>query len=85
MAEDVPPIPYNAPIVNQGGFISDPWGKWFRQVFTRIGGNFAPSNTDLAASLSGQVSEIDDDVESLSERVSSLENQAAGLGQGPEV
>lgn len=57
MADDnqsVPPIPYREPMLSPDGkTISVPWGKWFRQVFARIGGSIAPSNTELAQALTG--------------------------------
>lgn len=84
MAENVPPIPYNTPIAGPRGMISDPWGKWFRQVFARIGGNIAPSNSELSSQLSGQVDEIDQSVESIEQRLTALESTYQ-LGQGPDV
>lgn len=51
MAENLPPVPYKIKFTNDAGFLSDPWAKWFRQLFTRIGGSVALTNADLEADI----------------------------------
>jgi hypothetical protein len=65
VAEVVPPIPYKSQIANENGFISEPWSKWFRQMFLRVGGSDALSNAELAASLSSLQTSVDDNTTSL--------------------
>lgn len=35
---NVPPVPYNTPIIGANGLLTMPWVAWFRQVFNRVGG-----------------------------------------------
>lgn len=37
----VPPVPYNTPLINAKGILTVPWTAWFRQLFDRIGRNQA--------------------------------------------
>ena len=52
MATIVPPVPYKTPVLDQNGFLAEPWSKWFRQLAERVGGTVALSNTELAGSPS---------------------------------
>lgn len=88
MAEALPPVPFKTPVINKAGFLSEPWSKWFRQIFARVGGTTALSNTELEALQSSGESGLEDDIETLQSQVASLENQVdevfgTGLGQGP--
>jgi hypothetical protein len=52
MAVLVPPVPYKIPMLTDTGFLTDPWAKWFRAVYVRMGGSVAESNSELASSSS---------------------------------
>lgn len=74
MAEEIPSIPYNTPLLNRNGFLNEPWARWFQMMFRRVGGKQASSNTA-----------IDSKVDALSDQVS--ENRAAieGLSVGRQL
>lgn len=46
-AQDLPPVPYQTPVMNKGGALTEPWAVWFRQLFTRVGGFRAKTNLEL--------------------------------------
>lgn len=71
----IPQIPYKVPIINQAGFLSPAWEKWFRDVFLRIGGLEALSNTELEALNSDDITEIQADITAIEADV--VELQAA--------
>ncbi len=97
MAVTVPPIPYKAKLLSATGYLTDPWAKWFREVFSRIGGTTALSNTELESMQTGGVDELQADVDALEVSVANLDSLATthttdiaslrlavdGLGQGP--
>lgn len=83
MSKAVSPIPYKVPIADANGNLSPVWGTWFRDLFDRIGGLSASSNTELNATLTSATSSITTNaalVTSLTARVTALENN---LSQGP--
>ena len=41
MAEKLPPVPYQARVVDDNGLLSPPWADWFKQLFARSGGHLA--------------------------------------------
>ncbi len=90
MAEVVPPIPYKTPVTNNSGMITEPWSKWFRQVFQRIGGTVALSNTELTENL--DLTDIENDIAALqtltgghTTSINTLNDLVDGLLQGRQV
>lgn len=47
MATNLPPVPFNAQVLTEQGFMSPVWRDWFHKVFIRVGGNIASSNDEL--------------------------------------
>lgn len=47
MANALPPLPLRHPIEDADGLMSQPWIALMREIFNRIGGTSAQSNTDL--------------------------------------
>lgn len=90
MAEIVPPLPYKTPMVDQRGIVSEPWSKWFRQLFQRIGGTEAPSNSELGEVL--DLSGINADIAALeittaghTTSINTLNAAVDGLNQGRQL
>lgn len=44
---DLPPVPYQTPMLDQQGHPTAPWAAWFRQLFSRVGGHVAKTNAEL--------------------------------------
>lgn len=90
MAQVIPPLPYKSPVITQTGFLSEPWSKWFRQMFIRIGGIEALSNVELAAlpalelaAVEADITSLETSVTTLQATVTSLQAQINDLNQGP--
>lgn len=74
MSNPVPPIPYKIPVADAGGYLSQAWSAWFRELYTRIGGSSASTNSQLLALI-----------ENLQDDVTALEAQTAALNQGRQL
>lgn len=90
MAEVVPPLPYKTPMVDSRGMLTEPWSKWFRQVFLRIGGTTALSNTELTENL--DTAAIEADIATLftttggqTTSINNLNSSVNDLNQGRQV
>jgi hypothetical protein len=87
--KSVPPVPYKAALVDARGLLTPAWAAWFRQVFTRVGGHDALSNTELAQLPSLSLSDVQADITTLQSDLGSLQNELASdfasLGQGREL
>lgn len=71
MSNTVPPVPYKSALLNSQGFLSEPWVKWFRQMFNNIVGPVTPATSaDVSASNS---------------TISSLAVQINDLSQGRDL
>lgn len=46
-------VPIQAPPLDRGGYFSTPWIHFFQFLYSRVGGSSAPSNTALAAAITG--------------------------------
>lgn len=79
----VPPIPLKTLPLNELGYFSPAWTKWLQFVFTRIGGNIALSNIELATIQTESIDDLEAAVTLLTGRVNNLELEAGGLGVGP--
>lgn len=49
MANPVPPLPLKTPLADQAGLLTPAWTAWFRELFTRVGGTSASTNSQLLA------------------------------------
>ena len=88
----VPHIPMTAPLTDSGGYLAPSWALWFQQVFSRIGGNQAYSNTTLATlaqtslvPIQTQVTALQTSVTALQAQVNALTLPELGLGVGPDL
>lgn len=78
MATSLPQPPYKTPLVDSKGYLTIPWAYFIRDLFERVGGLSALSNTELAGSTPE-----DSSVTSLTTRVTSIEVDIKGLQQEP--
>ncbi len=62
----VPEVPYKIPMTDARGLIQPTWGKWFRELYLRVGGTIAFSNAELEEELFA-------DVDSLEARMDAVE------------
>ncbi len=51
MSSELSPVPLLTPVTDQGGNLTRVWAEWIRELFARVGGNSASTNTELAAAL----------------------------------
>lgn len=72
MANTMPPIPYNIPMVSNDGVLTPAWREWYRELLTRIGGSIAPTNAELNGSTTAVQTQI-----------GILQEKIDGLNQGP--
>lgn len=72
MANSLPPIPYKTRLVDSAGIITPQWAALMREMFARVGGTQAPSNTQLNTTL-----------ENIQEDITALEADVSDLNQGP--
>lgn len=86
MGISLPPVPHKVPMTDQSGHLNQAWSKWFRDMFVRIGGTVAPSNTELVSEV--DIAGINQDIQDLQDadtafdvRVTVLE----GLGVGRQL
>jgi hypothetical protein len=79
---NLPPVPYKSLMAGDDGFVSEPWSKWFRQAFKRMGGVDAPTNKDLQASQLPAITALQSQVTSLNSQFSAI---TTGLGVGPTL
>ncbi len=87
MSVTVPPVPYKTPMTDSSGRLSNMWSKWFREVFERIGGTIAPSNSDLVgvvelSTLEGDISSLETITTTQTADINALEAMVEGLQQG---
>jgi hypothetical protein len=68
----MPPIPFKYPISDQSGNLSQTWYPFFRQLFARIGGEVAPSN-----------SENNNQITAIQTSLANLQTEIDGINQGP--
>ena len=74
MANPLPPIPLKTPIADDNGLPTGPWTAWFRELFSRVGGTNASSNSQLFALIS-----------TIQTNISSLQTEVEGLKQGRQL
>jgi hypothetical protein len=71
MAVTVSPPPYKTPVIDNTGMLSPRWSAWIRELFERIGGISAPSNSELDEVL--DLSDVESDIDALEADVALLE------------
>lgn len=49
--KNLPNPPYQALLLDAGGYPSKPWADWFRQLYYRVGKSIALTNTELASAV----------------------------------
>lgn len=84
MAEVVPPVPFKAEVVNENGYISPAWAGFIKQLYSRIGGPVALSNTDLTTYI-GSIPTLQASVTSLTSTVATLQSRIDDLSQGRQL
>lgn len=87
MAQDqnksVPPIPLQVQIVDDRNYLNPVWSRWFVQLYQRIGGSLALSNSELETIQTEGIDELEAQVTDLTNRVALLENSGLSFGVGP--
>ncbi len=73
MAVILPPLPYKSPMLRDDGFLSEAWSKWFRQMFSRIGGTEALSNIELEDGQTDTEAQLQADIDDLESAVIALQ------------
>jgi len=66
MAVTVPAPPYKTPLLDVNGLLTPSWTAWFRDLYKRVGGTIAFSNTELYAAA---------DVTDLTANVATIQTQ----------
>lgn len=69
MAVTVPKPPLKVPFLDQNGFVSAAWAAWITQVYNRIGGTVALSNEEIANSQDTDVTDLQEQVDDLTDAV----------------
>lgn len=63
MASIMPPVPYKTKFLNSMGFLSDPWSRFFRDLYRAVGGRISGSTRltgDLAFDIQLLNSKLDE-------------------------
>ncbi len=74
---NLPPIPYKTKFLDNKGFLSGPWAKFFRGLFFRLGG------TSSVPSGGADVITNAENIASLTSNSSDLTLRVDALEQGP--
>jgi hypothetical protein len=92
MAQIIPAIPYKERVLDQNGYLSTAWIGWFRQLFLRVGGIEALSNTELEnlpaldlAATNASVTALQTLAIAQGALISTLQGQVSDLNQGPTL
>lgn len=75
-------VPYKVPVTDSSGLISAPWSKWFRQLYDRVGGTIAPSNSQLSGGSLIDLSTLETQVTHLQSQVAALQVNINDINQG---
>lgn len=82
MSTTMPPVPYQAPVLDPVGCISPTWQDFLRKLLNRVGQQVALSNTELAAKFPVQTVDIGDTQVTPAKIASSLAGAALAGGAG---
>lgn len=88
MAELMPNIPYKAAVTDDNGLLNGPWVGFFKQLFLRVGGNIAPSISDLASessvtALQSSITSLQSSISIINSNIATINANINGLNQGP--
>lgn len=87
MSQTLPNIPFNSPLTDDSGLLTPEWSKWFSFAFSRVGGNIALSNIELAKLNSTNVTALQASVTALTTQLTAFITSTTanfnGLNQGP--
>lgn len=79
-----PPVPYKVTMTDQGGYVAEPWAKFFRQMLARSGGPVAPTNAALQTQIvGGDFALLQSEITALRASVTALQTANDDLNQGP--
>ncbi len=88
MTAVLPPVPHKAKIIGENGYLTEPWSKFFHQLFGRVGGPIAPTNRELASTSESNAA-LASDIAALQLLTTSMNNKIklleGGIGKGPEL
>ena len=74
MANSLPPLPLKTPLTDKNGFLSPAWAGFFVELFNRVGGNIAPSNSEINTSTT-----------TIQSQITALQTKDNDFGQGPNL
>lgn len=69
--QTLPPLPYRSPLLDNAGYLTQAWSVFFRQLFERVGGSVAPSNSDIVA--------VSDELDALTLTVGTIDSDLTTL------
>lgn len=84
MANSLKPPPYQIPLTDRSGLISNIWNQWIRELYVRVGGTIAPSLSEISNErqiLENQMADLQAEVTVLRNEVS----QFSGIGIGRQL
>lgn len=89
MAENaLPDVPFKAKVLDSQGYLTQVWAAFFRELFSRVGKNIAPSNTELSEFIV-DISDIESDIVTLQGTTAALEarllNVEGGITSGRQL
>lgn len=73
----LPPLPYKTPVINERGFLTEPWAKLFRQLWVRVGGSIALTNLELEELQEADLVTITSDITALQASVTTINTSLA--------
>lgn len=74
MANKLPNPPYQAPMVDSRGYITQAWAIFIRELFTRVGGAAGTNQADVSSTLN-----------SLQTQITALQGADNDSGQGRAI
>lgn len=77
MATTLPPIPHKVPVIDDKGYVSQAWSKWFLFIFERAGGTLEPIAPDLTA-LQAEVDSLEALTTDHETRIDTIEATSGG-------
>lgn len=81
----LPNPPAKVRFLDDKGYVSPAWLKWFQESFQRMGGYTAPTNAELENLFDGDLAAINATLETINETLSDIPLPAEALGKGPRL
>lgn len=81
--QNVPNPPYKSVFADSNGFLTPIWNQFFRQVFIRMGGSLALSNSQLGNNINQNLAPLQANIATLQGQVTSL--QATAVAQATSI